>query len=165
MSIIRSFVASPRRYEQSWETNGASITSQISLSFQDYVPAAAATANFDIGNIPGGFIIEDAWAQLRTNFTGGSIGSATFSVGTTGSPTLYILATTVFAGSPVFVGVTNAQKGTAFTSPQTVFVNNALPPAVGTIRTQLIVSTNSNQLVAGKIDLFLQMRAVNAKAN
>lgn len=163
MSIIRSFVSSPKRYEQSWETDGGSLTTRISLSWLDFA-VGATTANYDIGNIPGGFLIEDAWVVVRQNFTGGAVSAATMSVGSTGSPTIYVLATSVFSGAPVYIGQANAQKGAAFTSPATAFVNTALPPAVGTVRVQLVTTTaNANALTAGKADLFMRMLATSVR--
>lgn len=119
--------------------------------------AAAATGNKDISGFPGGLVIEGAWAWLITNFTGGGAGSATLSIGTTGSPALYVAATSVFSGArKALVGLTLV-PGT--------FLNPTTPTDSATVRFQLIANVNTNLLTAGAVDVYLRLRAVSLRVS
>ena len=163
MSINRFVIITPKQFGGIYQADSVDGIERVSLSFSNFA-VASTTANFDLTNVPASALLEDVFGILRQNFTGGAVGSATISVGTTATPTAYVLATSVFAGAPATIGVTNAQKGASFTSPQTVFVNQATPWSTGTIRVQLITTVaNANALTQGKIDLFFMMRGVSVR--
>ena len=142
-------------YPSRWKANGAAFLWTQRIYFNEY-NAASTTTNFDLTGFPGLAVIEGAWVLVNTNFTGGGAGSATFSVGTTGSPALYVAATSVFATAatktvPVaLVGLTLV--------PGTYLGTAATPAAAATVRTQLISNVNTNLLTAGVLDLFIKLR-------
>jgi hypothetical protein len=165
MSIQRFIIVTPKQYEGagSFDADGSDSIVRVSLGYKDFA-TGATTVNYDLTNIPGGVILEDAWMVNRENWTGGAVATATISVGTTAAPTTYILAKSVFAGASVTLGAVAADKGALLASPQTIFVNSATPWAVGTIRVQLVVTgANANALTAGKLDLFFELRAASVR--
>ena len=121
---------------------------QFTLTYLAF-DTAGTTVNYDLTGIPAGTIIEGAFIRNRVNWTGGGVGTATLSAGTTGSVAAYVAAVSVFAGAPLTLPGTTLVPGT--------FVNATTPTAAGTIRIQLIVDTNCNVLTTGAADIFLKL--------
>ena len=137
-----------------WPTDEPGFWFRRRFSIKDF-NVAATTANFDM-LVPGGVRITRAFISLITVFAGGSISAATLSLGTTGSPATYLAATNVFTGASASGAVTIA-SGAGLGN----FVGgNATPTAVGTIRAQLLTTTdNASNLATGKVDVFLLLEA------
>jgi hypothetical protein len=163
MSIIRDMVVSGKQFEGPFSADGPDGFIRYTVGFNNFA-TAATTVNYDLPNFPAGALLEDAFFVNRQNWTGGAIASATMSIGTVASPTLYVLAKSVFGGAPAALGVVNADKGVGITSPQTLFLNQATPwTAPTTVRVQLVTSANANTLTQGRCDIFLLMRAVSVR--
>ena len=165
MSIIRNAIVSPKRLGEGFDEDGTAHVMRVALNYKDFA-AASTTGNFDLVNFPGGLILEDCWAILRQEFSGGAVATATLSVGINGASTQFILAQNVFtgAGAPLPLGVAPAQKGVMYSSPTTVFLVQATPWTVGNIRVACVTSVaNTNALTAGKVDLFLKLRASSVR--
>ena len=144
-----------------WKANGAAFVWTERIYFNNY-NQASTTTNFDLLGFPGGVMIEGAWVLVNTNFTGGGAGSATFSAGTTGTPTLYVAATSVFATAGTKT-VPVALVGAAQV-PGTFLGTAATPLASATVRTQLVVNVNTNLLTAGVLDFYMRLRACTYRA-
>jgi hypothetical protein len=128
----------------------------VDLSFKNFA-TAATTVNYDITGFTGGLLILGAFIVPRINFTGGGAATATMSVGTTGTPTAYVAATTVFSGAQPrsIVGVTQV--------PGTYLGGAATPLAASTVRIQLICDVNCSLLTAGLADIFMMLAATSAR--
>jgi hypothetical protein len=137
-----------------WPTDEPGFWFRRRFSIKDF-NVAATTANFDM-LVPGGVRITRAFMSLVTVFAGGSISAATLSVGSTGSPATYLGATNVFTGATAG-GAATIAAGAGLGN----FVGgNATPTAVGTIRVQLLTTTdNASSLATGKADLFLALES------
>lgn len=164
MSITRNMIIGPKQHEGPFQADGNDAFMRYTLGYKDF-NAATTTTNFDLPNFPAGALIEDVFFVCRANFTGGGNASATISIGSTATPTLYVLAKSVFATTPPqILGIVAADKGTAFSSPQSNFVNQGNPFAQGTVRVQLITSVNANLLTSGVVDVFIEIRGVSIRA-
>ena len=149
MPLARQMTIDPRKTEGPWLQNDDYKWKMVHLSFGMFL-TAGLTANFDLTGFPAGCLITGAFIRNRQNWTGGAIATATLSVGSTGSPAIYVAATNVFSGAPAtLVGITQA-PGT--------FVNSANPLAAGTIRIQLVTTVgNTNALLTGSADVFISL--------
>jgi hypothetical protein len=141
-----------RAAEPDWTQAGPSQLWTRRLYFSQFA-AAATTGNLDIAGFPAGMVIKGAYAWLIANFTGGAVGSATLSIGTTGAATAYMAATSVFTGArKQLVGLTQVPG---------LFLNATTPTAAGTVRFALVTTVaNTNALTAGAVDVFLDLAAV-----
>ena len=129
---------------------------QFTLTYLAF-DTAATTVNYDLTGIPAGTIIEGAFLRGRTNFTGPSIATAEISVGSTGTPDLYVAAVDYVSGNP--------RTGVGKTLVPGTFVNASAPKSAGTIRIQLVVSgANADVLTTGAIDVFLKLGNVKLYA-
>jgi hypothetical protein len=141
-----------------WRENETSKLWTRRYQFGDFA-AAAVSKVIDITNIRAGALIEGAFILLVQNFTGGGSGSATFSMGTTGSATAYVNAANVFAGAaandPIFRAGATQVPGTA--------MNATHPTQSATLRLTLTVDVNTNLLTTGILDIFVRMRFVSIK--
>jgi hypothetical protein len=150
----------PRFYDVSGglNTDGESKIWRRRYTFKDF-NAATTTTNFDL-QFPGGVIIERGYISLITVFSGGAAATATFSLGTTGSPATYLAATNVFTGATAAGNVTVATAA-GLNNP---LAGVATPTAVGTVRAQLITTVgNTNVLTQGVVDVYLTLRALSFK--
>lgn len=154
-------MVNPKTYGDNLFTDQGSLYFRKRVYFNDF-SAAATTVNADVQfpnpwtHFPSGIEIEGAGLSLVTNFTGGGVTAATLSIGTTGAPTLYLVATDVFTGA--YKTMTGA-----FIAPFT-FLAGAGAPAQSTVRLQLVTTTaNANLLTAGKADIYLKLRAVSIR--
>jgi hypothetical protein len=157
MPAVQKINVNPGNPEARWSPNGPGGLFMERFSYKDF-SAAATTVNKDITGFPGYILIEGAFVMFNVNFTGGSVGSATISVGTTGTPTAYVAAASVFSGAaataPLVLPGTTIVPGT--------FLGGATPAAIATVRVQLVVTgANANTLTAGVCDVYLNLRAVN----
>lgn len=122
--------------------------------------AAATTVNYDL-TWPPLVMFEGAFIWNIQNWTGGSVGTATLSVGTTGSPALWVAAASVFA-----VDRTILPGSTTFStvSPGIFFASPAENAAGGVMRVQLILTGgNANTLTTGAADLYVKIRGVGLR--
>jgi hypothetical protein len=154
---LRKIIVDTRAPEPNWKMLGPAQVFTQRIYFSQFA-SAATTVNLDLLNFPGHVVIEGAWFLFNVNWTGGAVASATLSAGTTGSPTLYVAATSVFSGATlplplINVGVTQV--------PGTYLGTAATPGAFSTIRIQLVVAgANANALTAGQADFFVRLRAM-----
>lgn len=149
----------PRIHEFTLDANGAAKIFRRRFKYSDF-SAAATTGNNDTIIFPGGVRIASAWMSLITAFSGGSVGSCTISMGTTGSAATYLGATNVFTGATAGGAVTIAAGAGlgAFAGA------NATPNALGTVRVACVTSVaNTSALTAGVIDVFLTLQAVDTR--
>jgi hypothetical protein len=158
------FETSGKRYEAALDADGNDIETRIGIGPLSFTPQSATTGNLDLLVQPG-IVFDEVFFILRKNFTGGAVSAATISAGTTASPTIYVLATSVFTGASAPIGVSNAQKGSAYTSPSTPFANPASPWASGTLRVQLVTTTaNISALTQGWLELFVRGHLVSVRS-
>jgi hypothetical protein len=151
--MLRKVIVNPQTREPNFNVNTAGAILQQRLNWKDPIfQVAATTINYDITGIPGGAQIECAFIRNGANWTGGAIGTATLSMGSTGSPTAYASAVSVFAGSPKDVPATVLSRPTWVSG-------TATPNAAGTIRVQLVLTgANGNALLTGWADVFIWLR-------
>jgi hypothetical protein len=155
--IANKVKVNPRYAEKDWDTDDAGQWYEQRLSWKDPIfQVAATTINYDITGFPAGAVIVGAFFRATQNWAGGTLASATFSAGTTGAPTAYIAATSVFTGAPIVKTGTTLVPGT--------FVNAASPLLAGTIRTQLILSANGTNLTTGYIDFYFWLQFFKLRA-
>lgn len=161
MAQTHAVMVSPKQYGDNLIVDQGSLYFRKRVYFTDF-SAAATTVNLDVQqpapwtNFPAGLEIEGAGISLVTNFTGGAVATATLSIGTTGTPTAYVAATTVFSGAYKTI------PGAAIV-PFTMLVGTG-SPAQATVRVQLVVTgANANALTAGKADIYLKLRAVSVR--
>ena len=129
------------------------------FSYKDF-QAASTTSNDDSIVLPGGCRIVKVWISLITAFSGGSVSACTLSLGTTGSAATYLGATNVFTGATAGGAVTiGAGAGLGNFAG-----GNATPNALGTVRAQILTTTaNASALTAGKVDVFIEVMAVDTR--
>jgi hypothetical protein len=149
-----------RAPEPNWRQMGGwqAYVRRIYFNSPPFNTTAGLTGNLDLTGFPGGLMIRGAFVIFTQNWTGGSVATATISVGTVASPAAFVAATTVFSGAtPITTPVVNA----GLTQVPGVFL--ATPPiGQGTVRVQLITTVgNINTLTAGRADIYLMLSAVN----
>ena len=153
----RPIIVSPRTRAANWQQDAETRLFKRRMSYQAFA-AAATTGDLDITGFPGGVEILGCWISLVTPFTGGGVGTATLSVGSTGTPDLYLTAASVFAtAGRILVGVTLL--------PGTFVGGAATPLAAGTIRVRLTVDTLTNALTAGQADLFVRFQGASVTSS
>jgi hypothetical protein len=160
---VREEIVDYRNPEPNWKANGAAYIWTRRLTFADFA-AASTTGNKDIAGHVGGMLVEGAYAMLNTPFTGGTVGSATLSAGTTGSPTLYMAAQDVFSTNAATPTAPKALVGLTLV-PGTYLGTAATPLALATVRFALVTTVaNTSVLTAGVVDVFLRLRAMAYRA-
>jgi hypothetical protein len=149
----------PRRRAFRWRQDESSKLWTRRFQFATFATAGVAQT-LDMTAFPGGALIEGAFLVLIQNFAGGGSATATFSAGTTGTPTAYINAADVFTGAAANAPI--ARPGATLV-PGTFLQGTGNLDSGATVRFTLTVDVNTNLLTTGILDVYLRLRFVAIK--
>jgi len=137
----------PRTIDNMIATDGSPKWFQFNVTYKS-LAAAAVTGDLDLV-VPRGTIVHGAFIRSRQDFLGGGVATATLSMGTTGGPTNWVAAVSVFSGSPKTLPGTTLVPGT--------FIATSAPASM---RVRLTCDINTNLLTQGNADVFVMLSTV-----